>query len=76
MSKGLPLPPSVSGFQNSGSYFTEQSMNIGPEVHVADMYLKMLWGRSHCGTAEMNLSSIHEDESLIPGLTCGSGIRH
>ena len=25
-------------------------------------------GRSHCGAAEMNLISIHEDVGLIPGL--------
>ena len=26
-------------------------------------------GSSHCGSAEMNLTSIHEDTGLIPGLT-------
>ena len=25
-------------------------------------------GSSHCGAAEMNLTSIHEDAGLIPGL--------
>ena len=31
--------------------------------------LKMFSWSSHCGTAEINLTSIHEDEGLIPGLT-------
>ena len=26
-------------------------------------------GSSHCGSAETNLTSIHEDVGLIPGLT-------
>ena len=30
--------------------------------------LKTERGSSGCGTAEMNLTSIHEDASLIPGL--------
>ena len=29
---------------------------------------KLLKGSSCCGTAEMNLTSIHEDAGLIPGL--------
>ena len=31
-------------------------------------------GSSHCGTAEMNPTSIHEDVGSIPGLTQGSVI--
>ena len=27
------------------------------------------WGSSHCGSAETNLTSIHKDACLIPGLT-------
>ena len=31
---------------------------------------KRLWYRSsHCGSAEVNLTSIHEDAGSIPGLT-------
>jgi len=35
------------------------------------------WGSSHCGSVEMNSTSIHEDVGLIPGLTmsCGVGCR-
>ena len=29
---------------------------------------KSILGRSHCGSAVTNLSRIHEDEGLIPGL--------
>ena len=29
---------------------------------------KVILGSSHCGTAEMTLTSIHEDAGLIPGL--------
>ena len=32
------------------------------------IYLKMFVGCSYCGEAEMNPTSIHEDENLIPGL--------
>ena len=28
----------------------------------------LFFGSSHCGSAETNLTSIHEDPSLIPGL--------
>ena len=31
-------------------------------------------GRSHCGAAETNPTSIHEGTGLIPGLAQGSGI--
>ena len=32
--------------------------------------IKEDWGRSsHCGSAEENLTSIHEDAGSIPGLT-------
>ena len=30
--------------------------------------LKELYGSSHCGLAETNLTSIHEDAGSIPGL--------
>ena len=30
--------------------------------------LKTLWWSSHCGSAEMNLTGIHEDVGSIPGL--------
>ena len=28
-------------------------------------------GSSHCGSADTNLTSVHEDEGLIPGLAQG-----
>ena len=39
---------------------------------------KGLIGSFHCGTAEMNLTSTHEDVGLIHGLavSCGVGHRH
>ena len=33
-------------------------------------------GSSRCGAAEMNPTSIHEDEGLIPLSVSGSGIQH
>ena len=51
-------------------------------------YLKIMVSRSfHCGSVVTNLTSIHEDAGLIPGLTqwikgsrvamsCGIGHRH
>ena len=34
--------------------------------------IKVKWtGSSHCGAAETNLTSTHEDVGLIPGLTQG-----
>ena len=35
--------------------------------------LRMSLGRSLCGTAETNLTSIHEDAGSIPGLSCSVG---
>ena len=32
------------------------------------IHTKLILGRSHCGTAEMNLTSIPEIAGLIPGL--------
>ena len=32
-------------------------------------YKSCISGRSHCGEVETNPTSIHEDASLIPGLT-------
>ena len=31
-------------------------------------HLKIIFWSSRCGSLEMNLTSIHEDEGLIPGL--------
>jgi len=32
-------------------------------------FKKNAFGCSHCGSAEINLTDIHEDTGLIPGLT-------
>ena len=34
----------------------------------APLSIKQLGGSSHCGSAEMNPTSIHEDTGSIPGL--------
>ena len=39
------------------------------EKHKKNVYKNEKSGRSHCGSAEMNQTSIHEDEGLIPGPT-------
>ena len=39
------------------------------EKHLAHEFKKQHDGSSHCGAAEMNLASIHEDVGSIPGLT-------
>ena len=35
---------------------------------IPQIVLKMVWGSSRCGAAEMNLTSIREDAVSIPGL--------
>ena len=35
---------------------------------VSLVYIKLYMGSSHCGSAEMNPTSIHEDVGAIPGL--------
>ena len=46
--------------------------------HTAFVLSKIQYRRSsHCGTAEMNPTSIYEEADSIPGLTqYGSGIQH
>ena len=39
-----------------------------PQFHIQETYsLKMKLRRSHCGSVETNLTSIHEDPGSIPG---------
>ena len=33
------------------------------------VYIKCSWGNSHCGTAGINPTSIHEDVTLLSGFT-------
>ena len=56
---------------------TEHSSTSGENVswcnHYGEQYggslkTKYIWS-SHCGSAETNLTSIHEDTGSIPGLT-------
>ena len=35
---------------------------------ILPVYLKLKLGSSYCGAVEMNLTRIHEDAGLIPGL--------
>ena len=39
--------------------------------HTSDIVYKEYPWRSHCGSVETNLTSIHEDAGLIPGLAQG-----
>ena len=39
----------------------------GTEFQLGKM--KRFWRSSHCGSVVMNLTSIHEDAGLIPGLS-------
>ena len=49
------------------------SRSVPGHVGVSEWYLTLknqkVFGRSHHGSAEMNLTSIHEDAGSIPGLT-------
>ena len=38
-------------------------------IYEAQEPSKVSAGSSHCGTAETNLTSTHEDAGLVPGLT-------
>ena len=40
----------------------------GPQIAKNNLEIEQIWS-SHCGAAETNLTSIHEDPGSIPGLT-------
>ena len=46
-----------------------QKIHVTAELELEGRNKKLVERSSHCGSAELNLTSIHEDLGLIPGLT-------
>ena len=44
-------------------------LSLSPSRVCGDFFFKVTCGSSHCGSAVMNLTGIHEDTGSIPGLT-------
>ena len=52
---------------NTGDYWNERIDKWTNELSILKNFKVFLWS-SHCGSAETNPTSIHEDANSIPGL--------
>ena len=60
--KGISFIKILTELLQSCSYLREEKISPNEEVS---------WWSSHCGSAETNVTSIHEDTGLISGLAQG-----
>ena len=66
--EGYPLsPPSL--FLSPFPYFSLYHVTFKPHNHKQVAYYSAFYRSSHCGSAVMNPTSIHEAAGSIPGLT-------